>query len=56
VFILGGTTYEEAREIAMLHKEKGISALIGGTFIHNSYTFLAEISNIAKEKKDEFGV
>ncbi|EGR30199.1 vacuolar sorting protein, putative [Ichthyophthirius multifiliis] len=56
VFILGGATYEEAREIAMLHKEKSINALIGGTFVHNSYTFLAEIRNIAKDKKDEFGV
>ena len=56
IFIVGGATYEEAREIGLFNKEKGTNILLGGTFVHNSYTFLAEVTNIAKDKKDEFGM
>ena len=55
IFILGGATYEEAREIGILNREKFTNILLGGTFVHNSKTFLAEISNIGKERKEEFG-
>jgi len=54
IFILGGATYEEAREIGILNREKFTNILLGGTFVHNSKTFLAEISNIGKERKEEF--
>lgn len=56
IFIVGGATYEEAREIGILNREKNTNILLGGTFIHNSKTFLAEISNIGKERKEEFGI
>lgn len=53
VFILGGATYEEAKEIGVLNREKNANILIGGTFVHNSKTFLAEISNVGKDRKDD---
>lgn len=51
VFIVGGATYEEAREIGLLNREKYTNILLGGTFVHNSKTFLAEIS---KQRNDEY--
>lgn len=49
---MGGVTYEEAREIALLNKKGGQNIFIGGTTIHNSKTFLAEVSQLAFEKRD----
>jgi hypothetical protein len=43
IFIVGGTTYEEARTVALLNQELAASAqfagtriLLGGTCVHNS--------------------
>lgn len=43
VFIIGGTTYEEARTVALLNQEPpttggagGARILLGGTCVHNS--------------------
>jgi vacuolar protein sorting-associated protein 45 len=42
---LGGTTYEEAKEIGQRNIQMGFNEIIlGGTTIHNSKTFLAELS------------
>ena len=48
VFIVGGVTYEEAKEIAILNR-RGADAtiLLGGNIIHNSLSFLVEISQVA---------
>jgi len=43
LFYIGGCTYEEAKEVDSLNKQGGISVLLGGTFIHNSKTFLASL-------------
>jgi len=46
VFIIGGTTYEEARAVALLNQEPtsgstgGARLLLGGTCVHNSTSFL----------------
>ena len=40
---MGGTTYEEAKEIGLMNKY-GYNVLLGGTNILNSRTFLTEIS------------
>ncbi|KAG0145717.1 hypothetical protein CROQUDRAFT_78586 [Cronartium quercuum f. sp. fusiforme G11] len=55
VFVIGGTTYEEARSIALLNErlstsqgftgpgpqpQTGARVILGGTFVHNSHTFL----------------
>ncbi|KAG8944244.1 vacuolar protein sorting-associated protein 45 [Tulasnella sp. 424] len=52
IFMVGGTTYEEARAIARLNQElagqAGGSAtrvLLGGTCIHNSSSFLHQLSS-----------
>ena len=47
VFFLGGTTYQEAWEIAELNKsDPSINIILGGTTIHNSKTFIAECTDI----------
>ena len=39
VFFIGGTTYEEAREMEKLSKELGVKIVLGGNYVHNSKTF-----------------
>lgn len=48
IFILGGTTYEEARDIAELNKaaDGGRSIVLGGTTIHNSRSFLTDVAQL----------
>lgn len=45
VFIVGGATYQEAKEIHEL-KQQGHSLLLGGTRMHNSKSFLADIIHL----------
>ncbi|KAI0304470.1 Sec1 family-domain-containing protein [Multifurca ochricompacta] len=46
IFIIGGTTYEEARAVALINQEPtsgstgGARLLLGGTCVHNSSSFL----------------
>ncbi|KAG8993079.1 vacuolar protein sorting-associated protein 45 [Tulasnella sp. JGI-2019a] len=46
VFMVGGTTYEEAHAISKVNRDLGNSArvLLGGTCIHNSSSFLHQLS------------
>lgn len=47
VFVVGGTTFEEARDIAELKRERsGQSIILGGTTIHNSRSFLADVAQL----------
>ncbi|KAJ9120230.1 hypothetical protein QFC22_003130 [Naganishia vaughanmartiniae] len=50
VFMLGGTTYEESRAVALLNQQLAGQArvIIGGTFVHNSQSFLDMLSNVAE--------
>ncbi|KAJ3412362.1 vacuolar protein sorting-associated protein 45 [Chytridiales sp. JEL 0842] len=44
VFMIGGTTYAEAREIQRLNATNpGVRIILGGTTIHNSSSFLKEV-------------
>ncbi|QDS70432.1 hypothetical protein FKW77_009683 [Venturia effusa] len=44
VFMVGGTTYEEARVVTQINASTpGIRIVLGGTTIHNSSTFLDEV-------------
>ena len=51
IFMIGGTTYEEARTVALLNQEpntasnssvptSGARLLLGGTCVHNSSTYV----------------
>ena len=47
IFMVGGTTYEEARTIALLNQESGGTSagarlLLGGTCVHNSSRFVID--------------
>eukprot|EP01022_Parablepharisma_sp_SALTPOND_P020387 TRINITY_DN370_c3_g1_i1.p1 TRINITY_DN370_c3_g1~~TRINITY_DN370_c3_g1_i1.p1 ORF type:complete len:880 (+),score=79.34 TRINITY_DN370_c3_g1_i1:3525-6164(+) len=42
VFIIGGATYQEAREVAQFNAQ-GCNVLLGSTNMHNSKSFLADI-------------
>lgn len=48
VFIVGGATYQEAREVHEF-KEQGHNLLLGGTGMHNSKSFLADIIHLNGE-------
>ena len=46
VFVVGGTTYEEARMVAQVNASvPGVRVVLGGTTVHNSETFLAEVED-----------
>jgi len=46
VFMVGGTTYEEAKEISTTYNMEEDKVILGGTYVHNSKSFLAEVSQI----------
>ncbi|CBZ53794.1 putative vacuolar protein sorting-associated protein [Neospora caninum Liverpool] len=48
VFMVGGTTFEEARDMAELSKQTGCTILLGGSTVHNSRSFLADLSQLIK--------
>ena len=49
VFVFGGITFEEIRDLTLLGNQLGVNIICGGTNIINSKSFLAEMSMI-KEK------
>jgi vacuolar protein sorting-associated protein 45 len=50
VFMLGGTTYEESRHVALLNQQLAgqTRIIIGGSYVHNSKSFLDMLSNAAE--------
>ncbi|KAH9179183.1 Sec1 family-domain-containing protein [Lactarius sanguifluus] len=53
IFMIGGTTYEEARAVALLNHDStagstgGARLLLGGTCVHNSSSFLEMVESAA---------
>lgn len=46
VFIIGGTTYEEAKMVAQINASyPGVRVVLGGTSIQNSTTFLEDVDD-----------
>ena len=46
VFIVGGVTYEEAKMVAQVNASSpGVRVVLGGSTVHNSSTFLEEVSD-----------
>lgn len=46
VFIVGGTTYEEAKMVAEINASShGVRVVLGGTTVHNSTSFLEEVDD-----------
>ncbi|KAI9718947.1 MAG: hypothetical protein M1812_003832 [Candelaria pacifica] len=46
VFVVGGVTYEEAKMVAQVNASSpGVRVVLGGTMVHNSSTFLEEMSD-----------
>ena len=54
VFVFGGITFEEIRDLTLLGNQLGINIICGGTNVINSKSFLAEMSMI-REKMNSFG-
>ncbi|SAL95277.1 hypothetical protein [Absidia glauca] len=49
IFMIGGTTFEEARYVAQLNATvPGIRIVLGGTCIHNSTSFMQQVEQIGK--------
>lgn len=53
VFVVGGCTFEEARDVMELNKsfEGGRSIVLGGTTIHNSRSFLTDVAQLSVSSK-----
>ncbi|KAJ6121894.1 hypothetical protein N7512_004359 [Penicillium capsulatum] len=46
IFMVGGTTYEEAKMVAQVNASSpGVRVVLGGTSVHNSTTFLEEVDD-----------
>ena len=48
VFMVGGATYAEARELSQTYNNGADRVIMGGTFVHNSRSFLAEVSQTSQ--------
>lgn len=56
IFIIGGVTYEEARYINQLtNSQPGLKLLLGGTHVHNSGSFLDEVSDAVYTRTNTTG-
>ena len=49
IFVAGGCTFEEARDMADLEQEHGVKIVLGGSCIHNSKSFLADVSQLSRD-------
>ena len=45
-FIIGGATFEEAADLSTTHNSERDCVILGGTSIHNSKSFIADIMSI----------
>mmetsp|Transcript_4835 Transcript_4835/g.15367 ORF Transcript_4835/g.15367 Transcript_4835/m.15367 type:complete len:574 (-) Transcript_4835:41-1762(-) len=45
VYMVGGVTYEEATKVAELNAAGGVSVVLGGSYVHNSGTFLEDLDD-----------
>lgn len=48
VFVVGGATYEEERDMDELSRATGVSIILGGSTMLNSRSFLADVSQLIK--------
>ena len=44
-YIAGGATYEEATKVAELNASGGVQVVLGGSYVHNSGTFLEDLDD-----------
>jgi len=51
VFMVGGATYQEAKEISTTYNTISDNVIIGGTYMHNSRSFLAEVSQVEHTRR-----
>jgi len=50
IFVVGGATYQEAKEMSLSYNTEADKVIVGGTYMHNSRSFLAEVSQLSKTK------
>jgi len=50
VFMIGGFTYEEVLTVQELNAEKTMKIILGGTYVHNSKSFIRDVSTIKKKE------
>lgn len=53
IFMVGGVTFEEAREVSLIQNQQ---VFLGGTTVHNTKSFLAEISQINFDKNNSVNI
>ncbi|CAM6095667.1 unnamed protein product [Calypogeia fissa] len=56
IFIVGGTTYEEARTVALQNSaQNGTRVLLGGSVVHNSSSFICDLEEMHRMQRVERG-
>ena len=50
IFIVGGATFQEAKEMSTTYNTEADKVIVGGTYMHNSRSFLAEMSTLSQTK------
>jgi len=56
IFMVGGTTYEEARTVHMINAtQTGTRVILGGTIVQNSTSFLNDLEEMQRAQKVERG-
>ena len=49
--MVGGATYQEARELSTTYNANADTVILGGTYMHNSRSFLAEVSQVEQTRR-----
>ena len=50
IFVVGGATFEESRDVRMLSSQNTCNVVLGGSTIHNSKSFLADLAQLKRVK------
>eukprot|EP00392_Amoebophrya_sp_AT5.2_P002208 g2213.t1 len=50
VFVVGGATFEEHRDVMDVANQQGARIVLGGSCLHSSKTFLADVAQLARAK------
>ncbi|CAD7944648.1 unnamed protein product [Amoebophrya sp. A25] len=50
VFVVGGCTFEEARDMAQLSAEHRCKIVLGGSCLHSSKSFLADVAQLSRAR------
>eukprot|EP00744_Colponema_vietnamica_P007561 GILI01010867.1.p1 GENE.GILI01010867.1~~GILI01010867.1.p1 ORF type:complete len:562 (+),score=161.61 GILI01010867.1:64-1749(+) len=56
VFIVGGATFEEGREVTVINNSGQARVVLGGSTVHNSKSFLADLSQRVPRERESVSI